>query len=238
MEKRVTVKTERDEYNLFQTRAIFAAIIVLIALSLVFVRLIYLQVTSYDHYTQLSKENYQKRVPIPPIRGLIYDRNGVILADNHIQYVLEAKQDEITDRDKTLKLLMQLLPITVKEINRFKQKQRVNSRFQPVVLRGNLTEKEIAIFSANRFRFPGFQVNVRMQRVYPFGSVASHVIGYVGRVDKKDLKRVNKQEYSGTTHIGKTGIEKFYESRLHGKAGYELKEVDAHGKPQLKLASL
>lgn len=236
MEKRVTVKSERDEYRLFRSRAFVAAGFVLFTLTLVFARLITLQITKYDHYTQKSRENYQKRVPIPPVRGLIYDRNGVLLAGNHIEYVLEAKQDDLDDMEGTLKRLMQLLPITLQDIAKFKQKQRVNSRFQPVVLRANLTEKEIAIFSANRSRFTGFHVSVRVQRNYPLGSIASHLIGYVGRIDKKDMKTLNKQEYSGTTHIGKSGIEKFYESRLHGKAGYEIKEVDAHGKPQLKLA--
>ena len=231
-EKRVTVKSEREEYKLFRNRAIVAAVIIFIALALVFFRLIYLQVTNYQHFTQLSKENYLKRVPIGPVRGLIYDRNGVLLADNHIEYVLEAKQDEIEDSKKTLKLLMQLLPITPQEVHKFKQKQRVNSRFQPIVLRQNLTEKEVAIFSENRSRFPGFNVSVRMQRNYPLGSVASHLIGHVGRIDKRDLKKIDKQEYLGTTHIGKSGIEKYYESRLHGTAGYEEKVVDAHGKPQ------
>jgi len=235
MEKRVTVKSEREEYRLFRSRAYVAAGFVFVALVLVFVRLIYLQINSYDHYTQLSRENYQKRVPIPPVRGLIYDRNGVLLADNHIEYVLDAKQDDIIDRDDELKRLMQLLPITPQDVYKFKQKQRVNSRFQPVVLRKNLTDQEIALFSANRFRFPGFKVSVRMQRNYPLGSVAGHLLGYVGRIDKKDLETLDKDEYSGSTHIGKSGIEKFYETRLHGKAGYELKEVDAHGKPQIKL---
>ncbi len=235
MEKQVTVKSEREEYRLFRSRAYIAAGFILLALTLVFVRLIYLQISSYEHYTQLSKENHQKRIPIPPVRGLIYDRNGVLLADNHIEYVLEARQDDIVDRDDELKRLMQLLPISPQDVHKFKQKQRVNSRFQPVVLRKNLTEAEIARFSANRFRFPGFRVSVRMQRNYPLGSVAGHLLGYVGRIDKKDLEKLDKYEYSGTTHIGKSGIEKFYETRLHGKAGYELKEVDAHGKPQIKL---
>ncbi|HIQ15664.1 MAG TPA: penicillin-binding protein 2 [Leucothrix sp.] len=235
MEKRVTVKSEREEYRLFRSRAYVAAGFVFVALALVFVRLIYLQISSYEHYTLLSKENYQKRIPIPPVRGLIYDRHGVLLADNHIEYVLEAREDDIINRDDVLKRLMQLLPITPQDVYKFKQKQRVNSRFQPVVLRKNLTDKEIAIFSENRFRFPGFKVSVRMQRNYPLGSVAGHLLGYVGRIDKKDLETLDKQEYSGSTHIGKSGIEKFYETRLHGKAGYELKEVDAHGKPQIKL---
>ncbi len=235
MKKRVTVKSEREEYRLFRSRAYVAAGFIFVALALVFVRLIYLQINSYEHYTELSKENYQKRVPIPPVRGLIYDRNGVLLAGNHIEYVLEAREDDIINRDDALKRLMQLLPITPQDVYKFKQKQRVNSRFQPVVLRKNLTENEIAIFSANRFRFPGFKVSVRMQRNYPLGSLAGHLLGYVGRIDKKDLEKLDKHEYSGSTHIGKSGIEKFYETRLHGKAGYELREVDAHGKPQIKL---
>ncbi len=235
MEKRVTIKSEREEYRLFRARAIVAALLVFLALALVFARLVFLQVTSYDHYTALSKENYQKRIPIPPVRGLIYDRHGALLADNHTEYVLAAKRDDVEDMDRTLKRLMQLLPITPQDVVKFKQKLRVNSRFQAVVLRKNMTEKEIAIFSANRMRFTGFNVSVRMQRNYPLGSVASHLLGYVGRIDKKDLKRIDNLEYRGSTHIGKSGVEKFYESRLHGKAGYELTEVDAHGKPQLKL---
>ncbi len=235
MEKRVTIKSEREEHRLFRSRAIVAAIFVFVALSLVIVRLIYLQVTSHDYYTTLSKENYQKRTPIPPVRGLIYDRNGALLADNHVEYVLAAKRDDVKDMDRTLKRLMQLLPITPQDVVKFKQKLRVNSRFHPVVLRKNLTEKEVATFSANKLRFDGFKVSVRMQRNYPLGSVAGHLLGYVGRIDKRDLKRIDNEEYKGSTHIGKTGIEKYYEKRLHGKAGYELTEVDAHGKPQVKL---
>ncbi len=233
MEKRVSVKSERDEYRLFRSRAIVAATVVFIALSLIIFRLIYLQVNKFEHYTELSKQNHQKRIPIPPPRGLIYDRNGIVLADNHVEYVLEAKRDDVENMDDSLKRLMQLLPITSQDITKFKQKQRVNTRFQPVVLRKNMTEKEIALFSVNRSRFQGFKVSVRTQRNYPFGSAASHVIGYVGRIDKKDQKRLDKNNYSGTTHTGKTGIEKFYEDRLHGQAGYELTEVDVHGKPQL-----
>ena len=238
MEKRVTVKSEREEYRLFRSRAYIAAILVLISLSLIFARLVYLQLDQYENYTLLSKENYQKRIPTPPVRGLIHDRNGVLLADNHIEYVLEATEDDVDDMQGSLSKIMQLLPITLQEVNKYKQKLRVNSRFLPVVLRKNLTEEEIAIFSSNRFRFPGFKVSVRMQRNYPLGSIASHLLGYVGRIDKRDIKKFSVDDaknYKGSTHIGKSGIEKQYESRLHGRAGYELTEVDAHGKPQLKL---
>ena len=233
MEKRVTVKSEREEYRLFRSRAYVAALIVFLALSLVFARLVFLQMNQFEHFTALSKENYQKRIPIPPVRGLIYDRNGVLLADNHIEYVLEAAQDDVKDMQDTLSRLMQLLPISLQEVNKYKQKLRVNSRFLPVVLRKNLTEKEIAIFSANRARFPGFKVSVRMQRNYPLGSLASHLIGYVGRVDKRDLKKMNATEmknYTGTTHIGISGIEKQYENLLHGQSGMKQIERNVAGR--------
>ena len=235
MSYKITVKNEREELSLFRSRALVAGILVFLALLLVTVRLIMLQINNYDHYTNLSRENYQKHIPIPPVRGQIYDRNGVLLADNHIEYVLEVTSDKVQDLDDELARLNTLIPMTPQEIKKFKQKLRVNSRFLPVVLRPGLTEQEIATFSVHRSRFPGFEINVRMERTYPLGEVAGHLIGYVGRIDKKDLTKVDVKEYSGTTHIGKSGVEKFYEARLHGKSGYKVVEVDAHGKPQVVL---
>ncbi|MCK5813362.1 MAG: penicillin-binding protein 2, partial [Cocleimonas sp.] len=230
-----TVKNEREELKLFRSRSLVAGLLVFIALSLVTVRLVFLQINNYEHYTKLSQENYQKRIPIPPVRGQIYDRNGLLLADNHIEYVLEVTRDKVLDLDDELKRLNNLIPMTPLEIKKFRQKLRVNSRFLPVVLRPGLTEPEIATFSVHRSRFPGFEINVRMERTYPLDETAGHLIGYVGRIDKRDLKRLGKEgkkEYKGSSHIGKSGIEKFYETRLHGKSGYKVVEVDAHGKPQ------
>ncbi|WP_022950267.1 penicillin-binding protein 2 [Leucothrix mucor] len=229
------LKDEKEEHLLFRSRAIVAACVVVMLLSAISVRLFYLQVSQHEHLTELAQENYQKRIPIPPVRGQIYDRNGVVLADNKIEYVLEVVRDKATELDENIGLLQKLIPITAKDIHKFKQQLRVNSRFQPVVLRSALTPEEISIFSVNRYRFPGFAVNIRTERVYPLGSVASHVIGYVGRIDTRDLERLGKNEYKGSTHIGKTGIEKFYESRLHGKAGFKQVEMDAHSEPQRTL---
>ena len=234
-EKKI-LKDEKEEHLLFRSRAIAAAVIVFLLLSVIGVRLFYLQITNHEHLTQLSQENYQKRIPTPPVRGQIYDRNGIVLADNKIEYVLEIVKDKAKNLDDNIALLQKLIPISKKDISKFRQKLRINSRFQPVVLRSALTEEEIAIFSVNQYRFPGFAVNIRTERVYPFGSVASHVIGYVGRIDTRDLERLGKDEYKGSTHVGKTGVERFYESRLHGKAGFKKVEMDAHSEPQRTLA--
>lgn len=236
MSEQKILKDEKEEHLLFRSRAFAAAIIVFLLLSVIGVRLFYLQVTNHEHLTQLSQENYQKRIPTPPVRGQIYDRNGIVLADNKIEYVLEVTRDKAKNMDEDIATLQTMIDISQKDINKFKQQLRLNSRFQPVILRSALTEEEIAIFSVNRFRFPGFAVNIRTERVYPFGSVASHVIGYVGRIDTRDLERLGKNEYKGSTHVGKTGIERFYESRLHGKAGFKEVEMDAHSEPQRTLA--
>jgi len=236
MSEKKILKDEKEEHLLFRSRAIVAALVVLLLLSVICVRLFYLQVTNHEHLTELSQENYQKRIPTPPVRGQIYDRNGIVLADNKIEYVLEVTLDKAKNLDENIALLEKMIPITPKDLNKFRQQLRLNSRFQPVILRSALTEEEIAIFSVNRYRFPGFAVNIRTERVYPFGSVASHVIGYVGRIDTRDLERLGKNEYKGSTHVGKTGIERFYESRLHGKAGFKKVEMDAHSEPQRTLA--
>ncbi|PID45568.1 MAG: penicillin-binding protein 2 [Proteobacteria bacterium] len=236
MSEEKILKDEKEEQTLFRSRAIVAAVVVSLLLSIIGIRLFYLQITNHEHLTQLSQENYQKRIPTPPVRGQIYDRNGIVLADNKIEYVLEVTRDKAKNMDEDIATLQTMIDISQKDINKFRQQLRLNSRFQPVILKSALTEEEIAIFSVNRFRFPGFEVNIRTERVYPFGSVASHVIGYVGRIDTRDLERLGKNEYKGSTHVGKTGIERFYESRLHGKAGFKKVEMDAHSEPQRTLA--
>ena len=235
MSEKKILKDEKEEHLLFRSRAIVAALIVILLLTVIGVRLFYLQVTDHDHLTELSQENYQKRIPTPPVRGQIYDRNGIVLADNKIEYVLEVTRDKADKMEEDILTLQEMISITPKDINKFRQQLRLNSRFQPVILRSALTEEEIAIFSVNGFRFPGFEVNIRTERVYPFGPIASHVIGYVGRIDTRDLERLGKNEYKGSTHVGKTGIERFYESRLHGKAGFKKVEMDAHSEPQRTL---
>ncbi len=236
------IKLERDEQQMFNTRVIIAGIIILFALLGIVARVYQLQVPQYEKYAELSREHYQKRIPIPPNRGQIYDRNGVVLAESHTQYVLEVVRDSISDEngdgkttindiDDLLNRLSKIISLTDKDIRLFKTQVR-RFKYQPVVLKENLSEEEVAVFAVNRPRFPGVNMEVRMERYYPLGNMASHVIGYVGRIDDKDIETLDKDEYTGTTHIGKTGIEAAHEDLLHGTAGYHLVEVDAHGKQQ------
>lgn len=233
MAKRESIKSEHEELKLFNSRSFIAGIIVFVALSGILFRLFILQVEGYEHFTEESRKNYLKAIPIPPVRGLIYDRNGVILADNRSEYVLEIVRNDIKGKmEDTIKRLEKLIPLSEKEKQKFYQKLRRQNRYQATVLRSNITPKEMAIFSVNQPRFPGVSINVRMERYYPYGEVAGHVLGYVGKIDKRDLERIDKREYKGTSHIGKSGVEKSHEKRLHGKTGYKIIEVDAHGKPQ------
>ena len=227
---RPAIKDERHELKLFRSRALIAGLLVTIAVLGIISRLYFLQVSSYEHYTQLSRENYQKRIPVPPVRGEIFDRKGVLLAGNHIEYVLVVVRDEVENIDFKLDQIKQMMSMSDSEIKKIKHKIRVNNRYQPVVIKSNLTEKDIAIFSSNRPRFTGFDLKLQMQRYYPLGVIAGHILGYVGRIDKKDLARIDNEEYKGTSHIGKSGLEKTYESLLHGKSGYRLVEVDSHGR--------
>lgn len=230
MARKLNIKDERNEIKVFRSRALIAGLLVTLAVLGIIVRLFSLQVTQHEHYMQLSRENYQKRIPVPPVRGEIFDRNGVLLAGNHIEYVLSVVRDEVDDLDYKLQQIQLMMSLTDKEMKKIRNKIRVNNRYQPVVIKSNLSEQEIAIFSSNRPRFSGFDITLRMERYYPLGAIAGHVLGYVGRIDKRDLERIDKAEYKGTTHIGKAGLEKTYESLLHGKSGYKLVEVDSHGR--------
>lgn len=236
------IKLERDEQHMFNVRVVVAGVIILFALLAILGRVYHLQVIEYGKYAELSRQHYQKRIPIPPNRGQIYDRNGVLLADSHTQFVMFVVRDSIGDEngdgkstledvDGLIGRLGKLVQLEEKDVRAFKTQVR-RFKYQPIPIKGNLTEDEMAAFAVNRPRFPGVNVEVRMERFYPLKNIASHVIGYVGRIDTRDLERVNKEEYIGTSHIGKSGVEASHEDRLHGKAGYQEIEVDAHGKKQ------
>lgn len=227
---RPSIKDENQEVAIFRSRALVAAVFVTLLLLVIVGRLFFLQVVNYDHYTQLSRENYQRRIPVPPVRGEIFDRNGVLLAGNRIEYVLEVIRDKVDDLDYKLSQVQRMMSMSDGEIKKIKHKIRINNQFQPVIIKRKLTKKQIAIFSANRPRFKGFELHLQMERYYPYHTIAGHVLGYVGRIDKKDLEQIDNDEYNGSTHIGKTGLEKTYESLLHGKSGYRLVEVDSRGR--------
>ncbi len=224
------VSTQSQEVRVFQRRLWFAVSgMVLLALLLV-IRLILLQVIHHDHYTTLSQENRLKVLPIPPTRGLVYSRNGVLLADNRPSFALEVVPERVPALDQALTELGKIIPLDDDQLERFDTERSEKRRFDAVSLKINLTEEEVAIFEANRYRFPGFDIKARLTRYYPLGSQLAHVVGYVGRINVDELNEIDEGDYSGTTHIGKEGVEKAREAVLHGTAGYEQVEVNAQGR--------
>jgi penicillin-binding protein 2 len=216
--------------RLFKFRAIVAAIICLLMLAGLLFRLAWLQIVDYKHFADLSENNRIRLMALPPTRGLIYDRNGVILAENKPTFHLEITPEQVEDMDATLKGLSEIVSISDSEIERFKKQVRVRRSFQQVSLRTRLNEEEVARLAVNRYRFPGVDVNARLSRFYPQGEVTSHVVGYVGRINAKEMTVIDVGNYRGTTYIGKTGLERYYEAELHGQVGRQKVEVNAQGR--------
>lgn len=218
------------ERQLFIGRMLFAGVVVLLLLGGLVSRLIYLQVISHEHFTTLSRDNRVKVVPIPPTRGQIYDRNGLLLAGNRPAYSLEITPEQVKDLDATLIRLGQVVSISEDDLERFQKLRRRQRRFESIPIRLQLTSEEAAAFAVQRHRFPGVDIAARLVRHYPLGAEAAHVLGYVGRISRTDLERIDQSQYAGTSHIGKLGIEKTYEEQLHGRVGLERVEVNALGR--------
>jgi len=231
-----SIRDKSYERRLFRARAIAAAVIVLVALSCLVWRMTYLQVALHDKYADLSENNRVQIRPIAPNRGLIYDRNGVLLAENIPAYSLTLVPERIDDLDATLAFLDELVGISERDLEQFERRRSYRRRpYDPVVLRQRLSEDEIAAIMVNRFYLPGVDVEAQLIRHYPQGEAFAHVLGYVGRINQKDQERIEGDEdsqrrYSATSHIGKTGVERRYESLLHGEVGYEKVETNARGR--------
>ncbi|WP_198243972.1 penicillin-binding protein 2 [methane-oxidizing endosymbiont of Gigantopelta aegis] len=236
MYKRYSVKDPLQENRIFLTRvvAIFGFIL-LLTLGLI-VRLIYLQVVGHEHYATLAKDNRIKVVPLPPTRGIIYDRKGRILAENIPSYSLELIPEQVKSLDDTLGRLQKLLNISPEDLDRFHTLRKRRKPFSSVPLLLRMSDEEVARFATVRPFFPGVDIHARLVRHYPYAELTSHVIGYVGRINEKELKSLPVAEYQGTHHVGKTGIEKYYETQLHGKTGYAEIETNAQGR-EVKLIS-
>lgn len=217
------------ESEMFNTRVIVAIVAILVLTGVVIARLVFLQIINHAHYTTLSQENRVTLVPIPPPRGIIYDRNGIVLAQNSPSFSLEITLDEAGDMETTLRELGELVALSERDLKRFRREIGQKRRFEAAPLRFNLTEEEMARLAVNRYRFPGVEVVARMTREYPLGSLAVHAIGYVGRINEAELKKLDTN-YSGTTHMGKLGVEKAYEDMLHGTVGVEQVETTARGR--------
>jgi len=217
----------------FRFRSGFAAITVLLAFGLLLGRFIWLQVIQHDFYQTRAEDNRIALIPIVPNRGVITDRNGTVLARNYSAFTLEITPSRVPDLDAAIDELAAIIDIQPKDRKRFKRLMDEAKNFESIPIRTRLTDAEVAKFAAQRYRFPGIEVKARLFRQYPLGTVASHAIGYIGRITDHDLKWIEEAEqqamFKGTDHIGKTGLEQHYEFELHGQTGYEEVEIDAGG---------
>ncbi len=231
------VKDGIAEAMLFRGRAIQGFVIVLLALLALAGRYVWLQVVHHDEYATRAESNRIRTQAVAPARGLIYDRNGVLLAENQPAFRLELVPERVQDLDATLADLGRRVALGPDELERFRHLYRGARRFQPVPLKFRLNEHEIARLAIDQHRFPGVDITPYQSRVYPYGPLYSHLVGYVGRIDENDLTRVDRQRYAATTHIGKSGLERYYEDRLHGSAGLERVETHANGRPLRVLSA-
>ncbi len=216
--------------SIFKFRAIVAAILCMLMLGGLLFRLAWLQIVDYAHFADLSEHNRIRLMELPPTRGLIYDRNGIILAENKPTFHLEIIPEQVDDMGATLTGLGEIVALSEAEIERFKEELLVRRSFQRISLRSRLDEDEVARLAVNRHRFPGVDINARLSRYYPYGESVAHAVGYVGRINERELVVIDVGNYRGTTHIGKTGLEKYYEAELHGRVGRQKVEVNAQGR--------
>lgn len=226
----VSLHDRHLELQVYKNRVVTAAAFCLLGVLILIVRLFILQIVDHDVFSTLSQSNRLRLMAIAPNRGLIYDRNGVVLAENRPSYRLELVPEEVKDLKATLAELRQLLTIEGSDIERFHKERKRKHGFEGIPLRFNLTEDEVAKFAVNRHRFPGVDIVAGLTRYYPFGAMTAPVLGYVSRIDEDDLDKLDEGNYKATTHIGKVGIEQYYEKILHGTAGYQQVEVNVEGR--------
>jgi len=225
------LKDSSRESRLFRSRALVAAVITLLLVGVILVRLIYLQVFNHAHYTTLSRNNRVDIQPIAPTRGLIYDRNGVLLAQNRPAYSLEIIPERVQEMDTTLDEVAALIAVTEEDRVRFHGFLQHKRRFDAIPLRFRLNDEEVARIAANRHRLPGVEIRAHLARHYPLGALTAHSVGYVGRINARELQRLEEgSNYSATSHIGKVGVEKAFEKTLHGRVGFQQVETNARGR--------
>mgnify|MGYP000421472645 FL=1 len=238
MSLRGIIKDFWREQRLFEQRAI-AAVVIIATLSLLLVgRLVWLQVVRYDYYTDLSQGNRVRIEPLPAPRGIIYDRQGLILAENQPAYQLELVPEQVPDLDATLQGLVRIGLLNADDVDDAKRTVRSRRPFDSVPIRLHLSESDMAAFGVNRFEFPGVDIRTRLARSYPQGETAVHALGYVGTVSAADLARIDREAYAGTSTIGKVGIEAAYEDPLRGRNGSREIMVNARGRSVEKLGTL
>ena len=234
MNKRIEFKNHQHEIYHFQLRLFFGIGFVLVLLTILLGRFVYLQAVRHSYYQTLSESNRIAVIPIVPNRGLIVDRNGVVLARNYSGYTLEIDPKITPDIEATINNLSKLIEITGKDRRLFKKQLAESHNFETLVIRSHLSDVEVARFAVQQYRFPGVEIKARLFRDYPFGEQTSHMIGYIGRINDDDVSQLEQSDqlanYRGSDYIGKTGLEQSYESDLHGTTGIEQVEVDANGR--------
>ncbi|NQD79809.1 penicillin-binding protein 2 [Pseudomonas sp. CrR14] len=231
MPQPIRLKDHEKDARLIRKRALVGGAFFLALTCLLVGRLYYLQVIQYEYHSTLAENNRIHVQPIPPNRGLIYDRNGEIIADNRPSFSLTLTRERAGDWEQVLDVIVEVLELTPDDRELFEKRVRQGRRpFEPVPVLFELSEEQIARLAVNQFRLPGVEVAAQLVRHYPQREHFAHSVGYVGRINEKELKELDPVEYSGTHHIGKTGIERFYEDQLHGKVGYEEVETNARGR--------
>ena len=225
----------------FRLRVLVVSIVVLACFGLLAARLVVLQVVRHEELKAQAESNRTAVVPVVPNRGLILDRNGVVLATNFSAYTLEITPSKVASLEQTLADLSQVLEVSARDKRRFRKLLEESRSFESIAVRTKLTDEEVARFAAQRFRFPGVEIKARLFRSYPFGELASHVIGYIGRINKAEKERLEDSDddanYRGTEYIGKLGVEQSFETQLHGTTGVDSVETSAGGHAVRKLAS-
>lgn len=238
MARYAALKNLHVERQTFVARVTFA-MVVCAALALTLTgRLVHLQVLQHDYYSTRSDENRMRLTVIPPVRGLVYDRNGALLAQNAPGFRLEIVREAVPDLEWALQRAGQLVHLTESDLTRFRERLRKTPRYQGVPLRTNLSMEEVARFQLNRYEFTGVDINAGLTRNYPLGSSASHVVGYIGGITEDDLAAVDEKAYRGTQYIGRTGIESSHEDILHGTLSTKVVESSAGGRPLRDLPEL
>lgn len=235
------LKNYQNEQHNFKLRLVVLSLVVLLGFSILAMRFYFLQIARHDHFHTLAENNRISVIPIAPNRGLITDRNGLILAHNFFVYTLEITPSKVENLEETIAQIAKLVEVSNLDLKRFNKLKSRSHGFETIPLRTHLNEVEAAKFAVNRFRFPGVEIKSRLFRHYPNKESASHTVGYIGRINDKDLLRLKKNEvlsnYKGSDHIGKTGIEQSYEKELHGTTGFQQVEINADGKAVRVLSS-
>jgi len=230
----IELRNSQREIHHFRLRLAIASGFVIFMFFVLFLRFFWLQVVQHEHYSTLAEANRISIAPIVPNRGIIVDRNGVVLAHNYSAYTLEITPSKVEDIDALIDALSTVVEITPRDRRRFKKLLEESKSFESLPIRNRLSDEEIARFAANRYRFPGVDINARLFRQYPQGELFSHVVGHIGRINQRELDQLeeegNDTNYRGTEYIGKVGLEQSYEKHLHGTTGVEEVEVDAGGR--------